>query len=56
MKRSVSSSEETVGVTGVVGGGAEELGGAEDATASVTTLVESVRGAVETGMVSAEEG
>ena len=56
MKRSVSSSEETVGVTGVVGGGAEELGGAEDATASMTTLVASVKGADETGMVSAEEG
>ena len=56
MKRSVSSSEETVGVTGVVGGGAEELGGVEDATASMTTLVASVKGADETGTVSAEEG
>ena len=53
---SSESSEETVGETGVVVGGAEEVGGAEGATASVTTLVESVRGAVETKTVSAEEG
>ena len=44
------------GRLGVVGGGAEELGGAEDATASMTTLVASVKGADETGRVSAEEG
>jgi len=59
MKRSGSSSEsseETVGVTGVVVGGAEEVGGAEDVTAFVTTLVDSVRGAVEMGTESAEEG
>ena len=59
MKRSGSSSEsseETVGMTGVVVGGAEEVGGAEDVTAFVTTLVDSVRGAVETGTESAEEG
>ena len=56
MKRSGSLSEETVGETVVVGGGAKEVGGAVDATASVTTLVESIRGADETGRVSAEEG
>ena len=59
MKQSESSSElseEMVGETGVIVGGAEEVGGAEDATASVTTLVESVRGVVETGTVSVEEG
>jgi len=59
MKRSGSSSEsseETVGVTGVVVGGAEEVGGAEDVTAFVTTLVDSVRCAVKTGTESAEEG
>ena len=59
MKQPESSSEsleETVGETGVVGGGAEEVGRAEDATASVTTLVASVKGADETGTVSAEEG
>ena len=43
-------------MTGVVVGGAEEVGGAEDVTAFVMTLVDSVRGADETGMVSAEEG
>ena len=48
--------DEAVGVVVRVLGGAEEVGGAEDATASVMTLVESVRGAVETGTVSAEEG
>jgi len=59
MKQSGSSSElseEMVGETRVIVGGAEEVGGAEDATASVTTLVESVRGVVETGTVSVEEG
>ena len=60
MKRSGSSSEsleETVGVTvEVVIGAAEEVGGAEDVTASVTTLVASVNGADETGTVSAKEG
>jgi len=40
----------------VVGGGAEEVGGAEDVAASVTILVASVKGADETGRVSAEEG
>ena len=59
MKQSGSSSElleEMVGETGVIVGRAEEVGGAEDATASVTTLVASVKGADETGRVSAEEG
>ena len=59
MKRLGSSSEssdETVGVMEVVGGGAEEVGGAEDVTAFVTTLVDSVRGAVETGTESTDEG
>ena len=59
MKRSGSSSEssdETVGVMEVVGGGAEEVGGAEDVAASVTTLVASIKGADETGTVSAKEG
>ena len=42
--------------TGVVVGGAEEVGGAEDVAASVTTLVASIKGADETGTVSAEEG
>ena len=37
-------------------GGAEEVGGAEDVAVSVTTLVESVRGADKTGRVPAEEG
>ena len=58
MKQSGSSSEssdETIGVMEVVGGGAEEVGGAEDVAASVTTLVASVKGADETGTVSAEE-
>ena len=59
MKRSGSlfeSSEETVGVTGVVVRGAEDVGGAEDVAASVMTLVVSVKGADETRTVSAEEG
>ena len=59
MKRSglaSESPEEMVGETVEVVGGAEEVGGAEDATASMTTLVESVRGAIEIGTVSAEEG
>ena len=59
MKRSGSSSEsleETVGVTVEVVGGAEEVGGAEDMAVSMTTLVESVRGADKTRRVFAEEG
>ena len=59
MKWSGSASEssvETVGEMVVVVGGAEEVGGAEDVAASVTTLVASVKGADETGRVSAEEG
>jgi len=59
MKRSRSSEEssvETVGVTGEVVRAAEEVGGAEDVVASVTTLVASIKGADETGTVSAKEG
>ena len=59
MKRSGSafeSPEETVGETVEVVGGAEEEGGAEDKACSVTTLVASIKGADETGRVSAEEG
>jgi len=60
MKRSGSSSEssvEAVGMTGDVAVGvAEEVGGAEDVAASVTTLVASVKGADETGMEFAKEG
>ena len=55
MKRS-GSSVEAVGVTGDVVGAAEEVGGAEDVAASMTTLVDSVRGAVKTGTESTEEG
>ena len=58
MKRSGSSSEsseETVGERVIVGG-AEEVGGAEDMAVSMTTLVESVRGADKTRRVFAEEG
>ena len=59
MKRSGSASEssvETAGEMVVVVRGAEEVGGAEDVAASVTTLVASVKGADKTGRVSAEEG
>jgi hypothetical protein len=59
MKRPRSSEEssvETVGVTGEVVRTAKEVGGAEDVAASVTTLVASIKGADETGTVSAEEG
>ena len=55
MKRS-GSSVEVVGVTGDVVGAAEEVGGAEDMAVSMTTLVESVRGADKTRRVFAEEG
>ena len=55
MKRS-GSSVEVVGVTGDVIGAAEEVGGAKDVAASMTTLVASIKGADETRTVSAKEG
>jgi len=54
MKRSVSSEESSNAVREVIG--AVDLGRAEDVAASETTLVDSVRGAVETSAESTEEG
>ena len=52
MKRSVSSEESSNAVREVIG--AVDVGRAEDVAASETTLVDSVRGAVETSAESAE--